>query len=227
MKQVSSQKNKGFTLLETLIAIALLAVALGAAFGVAQKALSSSTLSKNQTTGFFMATEGLELVRNIRDNVMLYNKTQPSESQKDWLKPFKTACALAETDTITRVNCVFDVDPAPTIDLTADGNGNLVNQTAIKNSAATDCTPEFGCRLKLITTPAGVTYYTSAPNTGTSIYSRKITIQERCYSNAAGTQSGPCGPTMSNRREAVVTSSVFWMNTSNVYTVVETITNWR
>lgn len=93
--------KKGFTLLETLIAIAIMTVAVGSAFGMAQKSLQTSYQIKNQTSAYFLAAEGLELVRNIRDNVALHNKE--TGDSLDWLSPLGLC-------TGTNMSC--DINPA-------------------------------------------------------------------------------------------------------------------
>jgi prepilin-type N-terminal cleavage/methylation domain-containing protein len=67
------QKNKAFTLIETLVAISVLSVAVGGALTIAQKSLQSAYYSKDETTASYLAAEGIELVRNIRDNTAIAN----------------------------------------------------------------------------------------------------------------------------------------------------------
>lgn len=60
-------KNRGFTLIETLIAITILIMAVTGAFAAAQNGLSSAVFSKDQVIAFYLAQEGVEFVRNARD----------------------------------------------------------------------------------------------------------------------------------------------------------------
>src|SRR3989344_7388295 len=66
MKNLTSQKN-GFTLIETLVAISMIMVGITAAFSVAQIGVSSSSFAKDRITGFFLAQEAFEAVKNRRD----------------------------------------------------------------------------------------------------------------------------------------------------------------
>ena len=59
--------NHGFTLVETLVAIAILVMAILGAFTAVQSGLSSSIFSKDQVIAFYLANEGIEQIRNIRD----------------------------------------------------------------------------------------------------------------------------------------------------------------
>lgn len=60
-------ENKGFTLIETLVAITILSFAIVATFGSAQKGLQTSIQSKDQVTAFFLAQEAVEYIKNKRD----------------------------------------------------------------------------------------------------------------------------------------------------------------
>lgn len=65
--------ERGFTVLETLVAIAVLILSLTAAFSVAQQGLSLSISSRDEVTAYFLAQEGVEVIRNIRDENSLSN----------------------------------------------------------------------------------------------------------------------------------------------------------
>ena len=199
MNRLTQQKNKGFTLLETLIAIAILGVSLGAAFGVAQKALKASAVAKDQTTAFFLASEGLELVREVRDNVAIYNNLPTTSIQIDWLKPFHDRC---NDFTV----CVYDIDPA-SAGLTIT-SGNLTTPTSISNCNGTSCV------LNISNTP---TFYTSgsAGGGGASRFSRAIQISESKMNDVNGV----------SEKEAVVTVTVSWSNQTFILT--ETLRNWN
>lgn len=58
----------GFTLVETLVSIAILTLAITGAFTAAQGGITSSIFSKDQIVAFYLAQEGIEQIRNIRDN---------------------------------------------------------------------------------------------------------------------------------------------------------------
>ncbi len=78
MTKLFKQKNKGFTLIEALVSIAILVMAVTGAFTAAQSGISSSNFSKNQIIAFYLAGEGVEQIRNFRD--------QNGINAQNWLK---------------------------------------------------------------------------------------------------------------------------------------------
>jgi len=60
--------NTGFTIVETLVAIGILVVALSGGFAAVSLSLNRSSLSKEQVIAFYLAQEGMEIIRNKRDS---------------------------------------------------------------------------------------------------------------------------------------------------------------
>lgn len=69
MNQKSKIKNqkKGFTLIETMIAVFILAVSVGGPLAIVTKSLQASFFARDQITAFFLAQEAVENIRNTRD----------------------------------------------------------------------------------------------------------------------------------------------------------------
>lgn len=67
MKRTVLKTNKGFTLLEALVAISILMVAVVAPITIAQKGLSSAVYTKNQMIASYLAQDALEYIKNKRD----------------------------------------------------------------------------------------------------------------------------------------------------------------
>ena len=59
--------NKGFTIVESLVAISILVLAITGATSAIQTGISSYIFSKDQIIAFYLAQEGFEQIRNIRD----------------------------------------------------------------------------------------------------------------------------------------------------------------
>lgn len=77
--------KKGFTILEVILAISVLTLAIGGSFGLLQQTLSAASLSNSKLIAVYLAQEGIEIARNIRDNNWLNQRTIPGLSWKEGL----------------------------------------------------------------------------------------------------------------------------------------------
>jgi len=59
--------NKSFTLIEATVAIFLLTVGIVGAFSLIQRTTAFSSISSSQLVATYLAQEGIEVIRNIRD----------------------------------------------------------------------------------------------------------------------------------------------------------------
>lgn len=84
MKKLIS-KTKGFTLVESLVAISILLAVITGAYSAAESGIKSSTSSKNQITAFYLAQEGMEQIRNMRDENALINRDADTSNDRNWL----------------------------------------------------------------------------------------------------------------------------------------------
>jgi len=62
------QNKKGFTLMEVMVAVSVIIIGLTAALGLIAFTISSGAQDKEKLIAINLAQEGIELVRNIRDN---------------------------------------------------------------------------------------------------------------------------------------------------------------
>lgn len=62
-----NNKDRGFTIIETLVALIILTIALGPALFLTISALNTSNAIKNNLIAANLAQEGVEVVRSIRD----------------------------------------------------------------------------------------------------------------------------------------------------------------
>ncbi len=65
--------TKGFTLVETLVAIAVLSISTMGIFASVQSSLRNSGFAQDQITAFFLTQEVIEYIKNTRDENTLYN----------------------------------------------------------------------------------------------------------------------------------------------------------
>ncbi|MBU1557668.1 prepilin-type N-terminal cleavage/methylation domain-containing protein [Patescibacteria group bacterium] len=60
-------KNKGFTLIEAMVAISVLLIAITGPLSMATQGLRSSRFAKNQIVSFYLAQDAVEYMRGVRD----------------------------------------------------------------------------------------------------------------------------------------------------------------
>lgn len=97
--------KQGFTFVETLVAITVLLVAIAAPMSLAQNGIMAARLSQDQIVAFYLAQEGIEITRNLRDNNRLQNASEQlagSELQD---------CIVADPDSAD-LGCMVDATQA-------------------------------------------------------------------------------------------------------------------
>ncbi|OGI73644.1 hypothetical protein A3D42_01415 [Candidatus Nomurabacteria bacterium RIFCSPHIGHO2_02_FULL_41_18] len=67
--------NQAFTLVETLVAISVFSLSVIALMSVLATGISDTVYAKKKITAAYLAQEGIEYVRNIRDTYTLYSAT--------------------------------------------------------------------------------------------------------------------------------------------------------
>jgi len=60
-------KNLGFTLIETLVAVLILSTAIAGPLTIASKGLNAALVAKDQVTAYYLAQDALEHIRFVRD----------------------------------------------------------------------------------------------------------------------------------------------------------------
>ena len=73
--------NKGFTLMELLITIAVIGLGVSATLIALQQGIGTIDYAKSRLTAIFLAQEGIEVIQNIRDTNFLENHYS---SPTDW-----------------------------------------------------------------------------------------------------------------------------------------------
>lgn len=125
--------HKGFTLVETLIAITILAIAIVGPFSAIQTAINSSYVARDELVGTMLAQEAIEYVRSIRDDNYLGGRA--------WMDfPYSCAgasptnfCTVDATQgdfhtTPAAVNAYSQVALVPALSLTTNGLYNQQGQ---------------------------------------------------------------------------------------------------
>jgi len=83
--RLSRKARKGFTLIEVLIAITILVVGIISGFVLITRALRNVAIIRDRLTASFLAQEGIELTRQIRDSNFLRILNEESVDWRDGL----------------------------------------------------------------------------------------------------------------------------------------------
>src|ERR1035437_8020416 len=78
--------SSGFTLVETLVAIAILMIAIAGPLTVAEKGLSAAIYARDKLIGSYLAQDGMEAIKNIVDTNQIYiGRTANSDVSDQWI----------------------------------------------------------------------------------------------------------------------------------------------
>ena len=86
MQKIRLKINKGFTLIETLVALSIFSVSIILFMSVLGSGITDTNYAKQKIVAGYLAQEGIEYMRNMRDNAVLYDSMGP---QHGW-DTFKT-----------------------------------------------------------------------------------------------------------------------------------------
>lgn len=117
------KKEKGFTLIETLVAITVLVVAVAAPLTLAAQSLFAAYYAKDQLVASHLAQEAIEIVRQKRDHnlmAMLNNSALPDSY---WLHETKLEGVTIGTQKTVTVD-VADIENTPFTLITSGGIEN-------------------------------------------------------------------------------------------------------
>ena len=171
---IGPTSRRGFSLLETIVAVSILMITIVGPLSLASKGIVFSDYVKDEITGFYLAQEGMEAVRNIRDeniknlrswltnlepctdgricHVDIWNYSSPTRGVTECL-----SCTGDTLDQFVKLRVVNVGDNTGAVKLYGyDFHGGILGSTQ----------PEY------------------------SIFSRKISIKRLDYSKIAGIQPG-------------------------------------
>ena len=92
----NKKENKGFTIVESLVAITILVLAIVGVSSAIRTGISSYIFSKDQIIAFYLAQEGFEQIRNIRDENALKGQNWLTDISANSSDPcwFSNACIV-------------------------------------------------------------------------------------------------------------------------------------
>jgi prepilin-type N-terminal cleavage/methylation domain-containing protein len=95
-----TQRNRGFSLVETLVAVLLLVVAIAGPLTVASRAFNAALVAKNQVVAFYLAQDVMEHVRFVRDSSCLVAGTAAPCPAATWLSGLSSCATSCRIDTV-------------------------------------------------------------------------------------------------------------------------------
>lgn len=199
---------KGFTLIETLIAITIVTVATAGSLTVASRVIVASQISRDKLTASYLAQEGIEHVRLMRDNEYLsaYQAGGGSVSSDAWNN------FLTGNDDNSVTNCRASACSMESDMLQVSGH----NQMAV--CAPSGCDPIFLDKLA-----GGQYFYTTRPSA--SYVAKTPFVRSVQILDIAGTsdQAGAPYP------EKKIVSTVTWSSHGLPFTIsaTENIKPWQ
>lgn len=116
--------NKGFTIIELMVAIVVLSFGIMGAYGALLPFLNATHAVSYKFTGVYLAQEGLEIVRNIRDNNFIKSAKDRSVQWSDELLDCELGCQLdykTETPAQTLSNRLKAYNPDEFLKINEDG----------------------------------------------------------------------------------------------------------
>ncbi|MEK7564421.1 MAG: prepilin-type N-terminal cleavage/methylation domain-containing protein [Patescibacteria group bacterium] len=104
----TTNKNLGFTLIETLIAISILTASILGLISISAKDTNNGNYAQRKVVATYLAQEGVEYIRNLRDAYVL---NDAGGSQAGW-NAFKTKLTTASWNALcaTTNGCYFNAD---------------------------------------------------------------------------------------------------------------------
>lgn len=106
MNNFFNKKNRGFTIVETLVAVAILMISIAGPLTIAQKGLMAALYARDQVTASFLAQELMENIKNTRDG---YVQT-PGSSFAQFIADKITNAAPSNTCPVAPVQLYTDTN---------------------------------------------------------------------------------------------------------------------
>lgn len=198
---------KGFTLIETMVAVAILAIAIAGPMYTANRAIVAAELSQDQLTASYLAQEGIEYVRAMRDDEYLaaYQGQTSGEnvSTVAWNNFLNGSDAASITGCRTSTCMLDPMQPM--------GTGSVGNDSIIPcgGSTGVSCTPLY------LANNGTTNYYTEQSGSGATATPFTRTVQ---VLDVSGTNN-----------DKRVVSTVSWSFHSIPYsvTITDQLTPWQ
>lgn len=103
-KSTIQKTERGFTILEVLMAIFVLTLGVSASFALVQQSVASVNSLKSKLVAAYLVQEGMELIKNVRDTNLLTQREDPILAWDENLPPI-TCGSYFEIDYKNQILC--------------------------------------------------------------------------------------------------------------------------
>ena len=136
MNRFTVKNNKGFTLVESMIAVTILTFAVAGPLYTASRALVAAEIARDKLTASYLAQEGVEYVRAMRDNEYLsaYQAGGGAISSTAW-NNFLNGSNAASITKCRAMTCTLDTYPTV---IMGTGSG-----LSLQTCSGSSCTPLY------------------------------------------------------------------------------------
>ncbi len=105
MIKTATQKEKGVTLLELMITIFVISVGIVGTFGLIERTIQSASIARSRLVAVYLAQEGIELVRNVRDdNLVKGEEWDEGINPGEWSVYYDSTEILPYSDEYLRID---------------------------------------------------------------------------------------------------------------------------
>lgn len=98
MYKINFKNKRGFTIIETLVAVTILMISIVGPLTIAQKSLMASIYARDQVTASFLAQDIIEKIKNDKSNALLLNTVFGT-----WVSNYQNPCGQNSSIGILRV----------------------------------------------------------------------------------------------------------------------------
>jgi len=201
----NQNSSNGFSLVETLVAIAILLIIIVGPMSIATNSANSTSFANQQIMAYFLAQEGLELAQKGRDDFLLrgFDSGYPEGDNDAWNQFTDTSSAGQFSDCFSSDGCSLEM---------GDGNDDGLADGTV--AVIVDrCSNANGCRLYLTAATDERSHYTyDSNNAEITDFTRIITMEQT--------------PPNNNNKDVLVTSEVTWRTGNQIAEQTTTATTY-
>jgi len=207
MITMAMKSNKGFTLIESMIAVTILTFAVAGPLYTASRAFVAAEIARDKLTASYLAQEGVEYMRAMRDNEYLaaYQAGGASISSTAW-NDFLNGTSAASITQCRAMTCTLDTYPTVSM-----GTGSGLSLNTCNTYSRSSCTPLYLAN-GVYTQQSGIAEAVKTP------FTRTVQVKDVVDSS---------GVAVLNDKQAISTVSLSFHEIPYVVTVTDHLTPWQ